>query len=91
MNLRIAPIYLNILYCLYVFNEMSLEEMEKSHVARVLEVTGRHRGKACGILGVSRPGLHRIIIQYQMLLPPNVQCEENSLECELSSTSYPSI
>lgn len=59
-------------------SEMSLEEMEKSHVARVLEATGWHRGKACEILGVSRPRLRRIIKQYKLIPPPNIQYEEDS-------------
>lgn len=61
-------------------NEMSLEEMEKTHVARVLEATGWHRGKACDVLGVSRPRLRRIIKQYKLIPPPDYQYEENSLE-----------
>ena len=39
----------------------SLAEMEKVHVRRVLEATGWHRGRACEILGVSRPRLRRLI------------------------------
>lgn len=59
-------------------SEMSLEEMEKSHVARVLEATGWHRGKACEILGVSRPRLRRIIKQYKLIPPTNIQYMEDS-------------
>lgn len=59
-------------------SEMSLEEMEKSHVARVLEATGWHRGKACEILGVSRPRLRRIIKQYKLIPPPDIQYKEDS-------------
>lgn len=57
-------------------SEMSLEEMEKSHVAHVLEATGWHRGKACEILGVSRPRLRRIIKQYQLIPPADLKYEE---------------
>ncbi len=59
-------------------SEMSLEEMEKSHVARVLEATGWHRGRACEILGVSRPRLRRIIKQYKLIPPTNIQYMEDS-------------
>jgi DNA-binding NtrC family response regulator len=48
---------------------MSLEEVEKRHVMRVLEVTKWHRGQACEILGVSRPRLRRMIRQYGLIAP----------------------
>ena len=54
-------------------SEMSLEEMEKTHVARVLEATGWHRGKACEVLGISRPKLRRIIRQHKLIPPLNIQ------------------
>lgn len=47
-------------------NEMSLQEIEKQHVCRVLETTNWHKGKACEILGVSRPRLRRLINQYNL-------------------------
>jgi two-component system response regulator AtoC len=37
----------------------SLEEVERSHLTRVFELTGRHRGKTCAVLGISRPTLER--------------------------------
>jgi DNA-binding NtrC family response regulator len=43
--------------------------MERGHVARVLQATGWHRGKACKILEVSRPRLRRIMRDYG-LEPP---------------------
>ncbi len=42
-------------------NNESLLDMEKDHVSRVLEITKGHKGKACEILGVSRPRLRRLI------------------------------
>jgi DNA-binding NtrC family response regulator len=42
----------------------SLAEMERQHVMRVLEATGWHRGEACGILGISRPRLRRMMREY---------------------------
>ncbi len=47
----------------------SLAEMEREHVARVLQATGWHRGEACDILGVSRPRLRRMMREYG-LTPP---------------------
>ena len=47
----------------------SLAEMERNHVARVLQATGWHRGQACEILDVSRPRLRRIMREYD-LQPP---------------------
>jgi DNA-binding NtrC family response regulator len=49
--------------------QISLEEMEKIHVARVLEYTQWHKGEACRILGISRPRLRRIIRQHDLLDP----------------------
>ncbi len=50
---------------------MSLREVEKSHVLRVLQHTGWHRGRACEILGTSRPRLRRLINQYALEAPDN--------------------
>ncbi|MBI4714836.1 MAG: sigma-54-dependent Fis family transcriptional regulator, partial [Nitrospirae bacterium] len=47
----------------------SLKEMEKGHVEYVLGMTGWHKGKACQILGISRPRLERKIRKYR-LVPP---------------------
>ncbi len=43
---------------------LSLEEVERRHVARTLEVTGGHKTRAAQILGVSRPRLNRLIEKY---------------------------
>jgi DNA-binding NtrC family response regulator len=56
--------------------EMSLEDVEKDHVARVLKTTGWHRGQACEILGVSRPRLRRMIKQYELRVPDGVQADD---------------
>ncbi len=50
---------------------ISLEEMEREHVARVLEATGGHKSRTAEILGVSRPRLDRMIERYGLapLLP----------------------
>ncbi len=50
--------------------ELSLEEIEGAHVKRVLEATHWHKGRACDILGVSRPRLRRMIKHFG-LLPPH--------------------
>ena len=53
----------------------SLADMEREHVARVLQATGWHRGEACEILGVSRPRLRRMMREYD-LTPPDGLPEE---------------
>ena len=57
--------------------ELSLEEMEKIHVARVLESAAWHKGKACEILNISRPRLRRMINHYN-LTPPTENADEES-------------
>lgn len=42
----------------------SLSEVEKDHIRRVLDYTGWHFGKACKILGISRPSLRKKIKEY---------------------------
>jgi DNA-binding NtrC family response regulator len=42
----------------------SLEELERAHVTRVLEIARGHKGRAAGLLGVSRPRLARLIEKY---------------------------
>ena len=53
----------------------SLADMEREHIARVLQATGWHRGEACDILGVSRPRLRRMMREYG-LTPPDGMPEE---------------
>jgi len=43
---------------------LSLVELEKVHVARVLEIAGGHKGRAADLLGISRPRLNRLIEKY---------------------------
>ncbi len=43
---------------------ISLDELEKRHVRRILEYTRWHKGKTCEILGISRPALERRIKKY---------------------------
>jgi DNA-binding NtrC family response regulator len=43
---------------------ISLEEMEREHVARVLAATEGHKSRTAEILGVSRPRLDRMIERY---------------------------
>src|SRR5262249_16767823 len=42
----------------------SLEQLERDHVSRVLEITRGHKGRAASMLGVSRPRLTRLIEKY---------------------------
>lgn len=43
---------------------VTLAEVERRHVARVLEATRGHKARAAQILGVSRPRLNRLIEKY---------------------------
>ncbi|MEA3278959.1 MAG: helix-turn-helix domain-containing protein, partial [Pseudomonadota bacterium] len=54
-------------------NDLSLAEMERRHVQRILETTGWHRGRACEILGVSRPRLRRLIRDHGLSPPESVE------------------
>ena len=47
----------------------TLHDLERGHVAQVLELSGWHRGRACELLGVSRPTLRRMIRDFG-LHPP---------------------
>ena len=47
-------------------SNLSLQDIEKLHIQRVLESTKGHKGKTCDILGVSRPRLRRLIKQYNL-------------------------
>jgi len=55
---------------------LSLQEMEKAHIVRVLESTGWHKGQACDILGISRPRLRRMIKEYNLTSPGGIPSEE---------------
>jgi len=43
---------------------LSLVGLEKAHIARVLEMSAGHKGRAADLLGVSRPRLNRLIEKY---------------------------
>ncbi len=48
---------------------LSLDDMERQHVIRVLTETSWHKGKACEILGVSRPRLRRMMQHFKIQKP----------------------
>ncbi len=48
---------------------MSLNELEKQHLIRVLRETSWHKGKTCKILGVSRPRLRRMMVNFNIQQP----------------------
>ena len=50
-------------------SSFSLEDLKREHVSRVLKENGWHRGKVCEILGISRPRLQRMIVQYELESP----------------------
>lgn len=47
-------------------NHLSIQDIEKIHIQRILDATRGHKGKACDILGISRPKLRRLIKQYNL-------------------------
>ena len=55
-----------------VSERSSLAEMEHHHVQRVLESVNWHKGKACEILGISRPRLRRMMREYEIHDPSGV-------------------
>src|SRR3954465_8275691 len=46
----------------------TLDELEKAHIERVFSMTKGHRGRACQILGISRPTLERKLRKYGLIL-----------------------
>jgi len=46
----------------------SLDEVEKEHILNALKFAGGNRGRACELLGISRPTLQRKIQKYQIRL-----------------------
>lgn len=47
----------------------TLQDVEKVHILKVLQHTGWHFGKTCGILGISRPTLRQKLKEYDIVLP----------------------
>ena len=43
---------------------LSLDELERHHVEKILNHTRWHKGRTCEILGISRPALERKILRY---------------------------
>ncbi|OGA53722.1 MAG: Fis family transcriptional regulator [Betaproteobacteria bacterium RIFCSPLOWO2_12_FULL_62_58] len=56
-----------------------LRDVEKVHILRVLESTGWHRGRACEILGISRPRLRRMIKEFELVPPPDAPPDDIDL------------
>jgi DNA-binding NtrC family response regulator len=52
-------------------DDPSLDAVEKAHVVRILAATGGHLGRACRLLGISRPTLARKMRRYALPLPAN--------------------
>jgi len=48
---------------------LSLDDLEKQHVIRVLQETNWHKGRSCDILGVSRPRLRRMMQHFKIQKP----------------------
>jgi two-component system, NtrC family, response regulator AtoC len=47
---------------------MSLQDVEREHILRVLEHTGWHFGRACDVLGITRPTLRQKLKEYNIIL-----------------------
>ena len=47
----------------------TLDQLEAEHVQRILDYTRGHKGRACDILGISRPALDRKIARYGLRVP----------------------
>ncbi|HHM04443.1 MAG TPA: sigma-54-dependent Fis family transcriptional regulator [Gammaproteobacteria bacterium] len=58
-------------------SQWSLDEVTRAHVNRVLEATGWHKGRACDILGVSRPRLRRMIRQFGLIVPDDIADDDD--------------
>ena len=48
---------------------MSLEEVEREHILKVLQYAGWHYGKTCKLLGISRPTLRQKMKKYGISPP----------------------
>jgi two-component system response regulator AtoC len=46
--------------------ELSLQEVEKTHIKKVLQACEGHLGKACEVLGIARPTLRRKMKEYNL-------------------------
>jgi DNA-binding NtrC family response regulator len=61
-------------------SELSLDDVQRDHVARVLAATNWHRGRSCEILGISRPRLRRLINQFGLMPEDNSPDDRDSIE-----------
>ena len=60
--------------------ELSLDDVQRDHVARVLAATNWHRGRSCEILGISRPRLRRLINQFGLMPEASSAVDRDSIE-----------
>ena len=51
----------------------TLDELEQAHIKRVLLATGGNQGRACELLGISRPTLRRKVRRYDLSIPKTQQ------------------
>ena len=49
---------------------LTLEEVERDHIVRILAATGGHRGRTCELLGIARPTLERKLRKYGLKAAP---------------------
>lgn len=48
----------------------TLSQIEETHIAHVMDITAGNKGRACDILGISRPTLRRKLRQYALEMEP---------------------
>jgi len=60
-------------------HKLSLQEMEMRHIKSVLEANNWHRGKACDVLGISRPRLRRMMQHYEVSPPKGMETEDEQI------------
>jgi len=58
--------------------QLSLDDVEKLHVKRVLDATNWHRGQTCDILKISRPRLRRMIKNYDLVAPDGAHVDDDN-------------
>ena len=61
-------------------SELSLDDVQRDHVARVLATTNWHRGRSCEILGISRPRLRRLINQFGLMPEDSAAADGDNIE-----------
>jgi DNA-binding NtrC family response regulator len=54
---------------------LTLGELERRHIARVLAVTAGHKARTAEVLGISRPRLDRLLAKYALAVPAQTSAQ----------------